>query len=100
MVIIGFNLKKHSKARVERVNIRLKQAWPPPGLLSPTAASLTLKLESTAPKIDGEAAANDEEQHEDASSGLSLPSFGETSNVCHCARRGCGYEVLGNDCTH
>ncbi|CAI9300505.1 unnamed protein product [Lactuca saligna] len=64
-------------------------------MLSPTAASLTLKLESTAPKIDGEAGANDEEQHEDASSGLSLPSSGETSNVRHCARRGCGYEVLG-----
>ncbi|CAI9304245.1 unnamed protein product [Lactuca saligna] len=95
MVIIEFNLKKHSKSKVERVNIRLKQARPPPALLSPTAASLTLKLESTAPNIDGEDAANDEEQHEDASSGLSLPSSGEMSNVRHCARRGCGYEVLG-----
>ncbi|CAH1426775.1 unnamed protein product [Lactuca virosa] len=52
-------------------------------------------MESTAPKIAGEAAASDEEQHKDASSGLSLPSSGETSYVRHCASRVCGYEVLG-----
>ncbi|CAI9277265.1 unnamed protein product [Lactuca saligna] len=68
----------------------------PPSLVSgPTAASLTLKLESTAPKITGEATASDEEQHKDANSGLSLPSFGETSYVRHCSSRVCGYEVLG-----